>query len=157
MGLLGLLESFGTFLRRLKACMARLTPSDAVFRACLGRLGAVWSASEPSWKCLEPYWGMGPSWEPLGPPWWYLGPSWSHLGSLWAILQRCCGYLWICWAILGHIGLAGAEKKQMQQSFKHFAQLNDVGSFGPFWRTYWKPLGLYRRLLGSPLGSLGPS
>ena len=62
----GILDGLGKLL-------ARLTPSEAVLGAFLGRLGAL---LERFSAVLEP------SWEPLGRSWGPLGPTWGHLGGL---------------------------------------------------------------------------
>ena len=62
----GILDGLGRLL-------ARLTPSEAVLGASLGRLGAF----------LERFSAiLGPSWEPLGRSWGRLGPTWGALGGL---------------------------------------------------------------------------
>eukprot|EP00959_Pyramimonas_sp_CCMP1952_P227906 4765392-Pyramimonas_sp.AAC.1 len=42
------------------------------------------------------------------------------------------------WAVLIR---RNGEKKQMPTSLKHSGKMQDVGLFGPSWRTSWRPLG----------------
>ena len=85
-GLLSLLgaswEPDGATWAALRGLLARLTLSEAVLGAFLGRLGALLerfsAVLEPSWEPLRRSWG------PLGPTW---GPLGGLLGCLGAILE----------------------------------------------------------------------
>ena len=97
-----------------------------------------WKPSWTSWRPLEPSWGplgavLGASWAVMGPSWRPLGRSWGDLGGL--------------------LGRRKAEKAQMPKSFKRHRKINDVGLFGPFWRTSWRPLEPSWGPLGAVLGA----
>ena len=107
-----LLGSFGAswcLLGRLGGLLARLTPSEAVLGASLGRRSAFWKR----FRLV-----LGSSWESLGRSWGPLGPICGRLGSL----MGCLGA--ILEASRAVLGGRTPQQARTSQSFKNLKKIN---------------------------------
>ena len=124
--LLGSLGASWCLLGRLGGLLARLTPSEAVLGASLGRLSAFWTRFR---LVLGSSWGsLGRSWGPLGPIWGRLG---SLMGCLGAILEASRAVL-------------GGRTPQQARTSKSVKNLREIYVFCLLelsWRASWSPLG----------------